>query len=248
MEPEIPDSVFLSSVQQRKARESKLGSAAKQLANELAIGDPGALFEAMEFIWSRYSVNLRSDSGIENASLVRDDLQQVAARADELAATILRLGQGSMEVLNLPGASQELWSEAEIASLPSRDPFGPACETFDRSFERGGQWIIRLRALAELAREKQRWVGAQTRKGGNKTLAPTIRKASSEDILAEDCIRFVLPYGKATQATALRLMQAIRGVEQSTPGGRTLITSTTTEACRAAIRKAYQRVVQTQGE
>ncbi|HEY3401153.1 MAG TPA: hypothetical protein VGK03_11040 [Geothrix sp.] len=248
MEPDIPDSVFLTSVQQRKSRESKLSSSAKKLAKELEIDDPGPLFEAMEFIWSRYSMNLHGDSGIENASLVRDDLQQLAARADELAATILRLGQGSVEVLNLPGAAQELWLEAEIASLPSRDPFGPACETSDRSVERGGQWIIRLRALAELAREKQRWVGAQTRKGGNKTLAPTIRKATSEDILAEDCIRFVLPYGKATQATALRMMQAIRGVEQSTSGGRTPIASATTEACRAAIRKAYQRVVQTQGE
>lgn len=248
MEPEIPDSVFLASIQNREANERKLRAAANQLAQELEIDDPDAVFDSMEFMWSRYSMDLRSESGIENASLVRDDLQLLAARADELAATMLRLGQGSVEVLNLPSSSRNLWSEAEVASLPSRDPFGPACETSDQSVERGGQWIIRLQALAKLAREKQRWVSDLTSKGGNKSLAPTIREVTPDDALAEDYIRFVLARGKANQAIAMRMMQAIKGVEHSTPGRRTSITSPTAEPCRAAIRKAYRRVVQTGGQ
>ena len=207
--------------------------------------------EALGKIQGGYRDRIIEIEGIEKAAQAKKDLLNLAKKASELEAAMFALGQGAWEVMQRRTVRQDLIPEADPFGLPDRYPRGPqptayrtekeAVEFFgydDNDF-RGGRWVIRLHALAELARVKADRIEKQAGKGGRKSFGARLH-GSPEEWLARTCQEFAEVQGCQSQSVVLRMVRAILEAEHG-KGAMTRLDGMPAEyKGRKAVRKLAQ--------
>jgi hypothetical protein len=201
--------------------------------------DAAAAKVALEKLQWDYQLCQSETEGIENATKAKGDLRKLAKMAEELAAALRELGQGALEVMNRRTVRQDLIPDAEPFNLPDGDPHEPGTlmgaseevnDAYQQEATRGGRWVIRLHALAELARVKAERIGKETHKAGRISFGVRLRGESPEDRLTLACMEFAKAHGCEGQAVVLKLVRAVLEAEH----GRG---SMTANKGRASVRK-----------
>jgi hypothetical protein len=227
---------------QERRRATVFKKTAKSIAPKLTGLDATEIETALEQIWQEFQGRLAETGDIKNASDAKEQLAVLSTKAYELSQLILNLDQGAVEIMNQGNAPQELIDYAEPFNLPNHDLcfrleiFTSVQKLNSRSNEKaaGDLWAIRLRALAKLARLKADWLGEQIASGGRKDFITRLRGLSNNEWLAQICKNFAEIHGCTTQATELKMIQAI------------LETSQDEKIKPHAGRKAIRKVAQTQ--
>lgn len=135
--------------------------------------------------------------------------------------------------------------DAEPFNLPGAIPYEPNLfeddeGRYDYEWNLGGPWIVRLRALAELASKKADHIEKITGKGGRKSFGSRLH-GSPEDWLAAACKEFAEAHGCQSQAVALKMVQAILEAEH----GKESMTRLNGKPAIHKGRKAVRKVAQT---
>lgn len=192
---------------------NQLIAASKDLAEEME-ATSGEIFTALAWMMDRFRGHRFDVLGTESAPKAKEDLRELAARADELAACIKRLGDGAFEVMTRPTLRPDLIEDAD----PMGMRIGPdgASLFFGRQFS-DSRWEKRLHALAELARAKADRIEEKVANRGRKSFGARLY-GTPEDDLANDCRRFAEAHGCTKQATALRMVQAVLKAEAGKGG------------------------------
>jgi hypothetical protein len=217
-----------------------ISKAAADLAERLGMDVP-AVIKTLEGIQLEFGRWVSETECVEKASQAKSDLRKLARKADELKAAMQALGQGAWEVMQRPTVREDLWVGADPEGLPWRDPMHFPMEIMglpreerariEEEWSNGGRWVIRLDALAELARTKADRIEKITGKGGNKNFGARLH-GSPQDWLAKTCTEFVEARGCHSQTVALKMVRAVLEAEH----GRNLKKS----SGRKAVRKMAQ--------
>lgn len=205
-------------VLERRARQARvLSKHTPGLAASLGL-TPSVVAGALADLLRHFHISQFDSAGTEHAAKAKADARQVAKKAEELTEALRALGPGAVEVMNRLTGRQDLTLDAEPFALPGSawdDPRLPPPDSdeevddYEENLRRGGRWVIRLQALAELARVSADWIEEETRKGGRASFATRLNGESSEDTLARACKEFVASHGCQSQAVVLSVMRAI---------------------------------------
>lgn len=138
-----------------------------------------------------------------------------------------------------------LLEEAEVFNFPwvipyDSDRYESDEGLHDYEWSLGGPWIIRLRALSELAITNAEQLSQITSKGGRKSLGSRIH-GSPEDWLAKSCKIFAEANGCKSQAVVLKMVQAVMEAEH----GKETMKKMDGKPSRHKGRKAVRKVAQT---
>lgn len=209
----------------RSAGEKYLRAIAKILAKKIPGADPNQLaWQMRELDPDVIGPNLERSREIESGTEAKDRLMAVSSGAEELLRAIKALGPGALEIINRKSANEALWNDAEPWDLPKwddsedwSDPSG-IIDFNDPQYEektarildewrRGGAWVVRLQALAELTEERASLVEQRITKGGKKTLDDRLH-GSRQKRLLNRCLRFLMSRG-ADPKLALPMAKAI---------------------------------------
>jgi hypothetical protein len=208
-------------------RDTVFDKAANEMAPKLEL-DAGEVRQALVVIWCRYNDRIIVTEGIEEGPKAKDDLWSLAAKAEEMASVIRRLGQYAVEAMNDQTMPQELIQAAEPFNLPDLDPYrtmfihddsDPRNQADYEKWKLGGLWVIRLESIAKLARLQADLIAKQIANGGRKSLADRVY-GKPDDWLIEACMEFAEAHGCQVQATVLKMVQAIQDVERRPKTGR----------------------------
>jgi hypothetical protein len=208
--------------------------------------DADSLRRGLDDIRFGFHVYLIQSRGIENASISREALRELAKKARELA-TFMKdsLGPGAVEVMRRRTTRKDLLPFAEPLDLPEKDRENPptlSCipveeghryssptenrstprrfvvatedenDRFQKEWRRGGRWVMRLEALAELAQMKADHMKEQASRIGRKSGA-TLLYGPPGDWLAEACREYAETHGCQKQAVAQKMYIAIMDAE-----------------------------------
>jgi hypothetical protein len=206
----------------KRLRDERLLKASKTLSGNFPSLSEEEIEAALVEIWYDYSYYWTEVERLEKASKARRDLLELAGKAEVLKSAMLALGQGAIEAMNLQTERVDLHHEGDPAGLPCRNPIcGPwptehktaeeayACYGSGCDEERGGRWVVRLHALAELARLKADKIHALAGKGGRRSSPVFRNRGSVNDWLAEACHVFAKSHGCRTQTVAVEMMRTI---------------------------------------
>ncbi|HJW73269.1 MAG TPA: hypothetical protein VJ486_10610 [Geothrix sp.] len=215
--------------------------AADSLAPELKT-DRGSVWQALNTYYENYQWQILITEGVENAKQAKLKLRRLATASDELASSMLSLGQGAIEVLCRQTLRPDLFDAAEPAGLPDPRPWGNRHGSVFLGPQVEAPWITRLKALSDLARAKADRIEALTKKGGRgKTLGTRIH-GSPEEQLAKDCGSFAEDHGCRTQAVILRMTQVIM---EAARGKKWMERKKDTKPSPDKGRKAVRKMAQT---
>jgi hypothetical protein len=109
---------------------------------------------------------------------------------------------------------------------------------------RGGRWVVRLKALAELAKQKESQIKTIAGRGGRKSFSAHQGVESATDWLAHACHGFVNAYGARTQTAALAMMRVILEIEH---GKSAIEHRTDAKPSRDVGRKAVRKAATAKG-
>lgn len=229
----------------RHRAESARAKAASEVAPALGLSADEVAAELERIGWE-YSLWCTDSEGTERGAEAKVKLIELAAAAEALESAMLALGPGAFEVMTRPTVRQDLYEEAEPWGLPDKGPDGRpthlvgASEEENRAMQeewfRGGRWVIRLHALAELARVKADRIQRQIAKGGRRSFAARLSGGSPDDRLAMKCQAFAKQHGCEDLKVVNRMVVAIREAEQGQDKGK---------APKDKRRKAVRKLAQT---
>ena len=197
--------------------EKVLTASAADLAPKMGLAQ-GQVFAALSMAHYRFNIaRLQADS--ERARIAKDALSDVAACADALTAALRALGPAAVDVLQTRTGNPKVFAEAapwELArDLVGKEPHWEVTATAEQNrqwaeeWERGGRWVIRLEALAKLARNKGRQVGAGAKGHGPAKLGAILHGSPNETLMAY-CLKFVWKHrGPDPLALALAMAHAV---------------------------------------
>lgn len=228
--------------------EKVLSQATSNLARSLAVNPDTVRLELNQlFKWYKQERRL---ADTESAAEAKDSLQKVAACADALVAALRDLGPAAKGAMTRRSADlfvyrvaepEDLLKEADPQGLPHLElldlPQSPPSELMDEKsqkweeqLKRGGRWIIRLQALATLARRRARQIQTGSINRGPKRLG-AILHGPPDEWLMNECLKFIRQ-NHGQDSLARVMAQAIKEAE------------TAVEPSRGAGRKALRRVSQ----
>ena len=137
-----------------------------------------------------------------------------------------------------------LLEDAEAFHFPWVIPYDPDASDHDDGlhdyeWSLGGPWIVRLRALAELAATNAKHLEQVTGKGGRKSLGSRL-DGSPEDWLAQACKEFAGAHGCKSQAVVLKMVQAVMEAERGKEAMKKMNGRRSKDKGRKAVRKLAQ--------
>ena len=192
-------------------RERVYAKAAALIAPKLASQEPDAVIKTMENLEYQFMAYQTEADSVEPAAKAKRDLIALAKKADELAALMLSLGAGAVGVMQRRTVRLDLYPYAEPELLPETNPmYSPQSDEEFHDWQAGGRWVIRLNALAELARVKAERIARQTSKGGRVSFSARLGQEPPEEWLARACAEYAAAHGCHTQAVPLRMVRAIQ--------------------------------------
>ena len=195
--------------------EKVLTEAAENIAPKMDVA-PGQVFAALKSAHYRFRVaSLQADT--ERAKIAKDALLDVAVFADALTAVLRALGPAAVDVLQTRTGDPKVFAEAapwELArDLVDKEPPWDVMATAEQNrqwaeeWERGGRWVIRLEALAKLARNKSRQVAAGAKGHGPARLGAILHGSPNETLMAY-CLKFVRKH-RGPDSVALAMAHAV---------------------------------------
>lgn len=215
-------------------RVSVYGKAAALIAPNLDGVNAADVVKAMENLEFSFSMERIDSESVEPAPKARKGLLNLAKKADDLAEAIKGLGCGAVAVMQRHTVRTDLYRDARPDLLPENNPrYSPQSDEEAEVWMAGGGWVIRLRALAELARVKAARIACQGAKGGRISFAARLGQDAPEEWLARACNGYLRANGCDSQAVSLKMVRAILEADN----GKKL---TSPHTGRKAVRKVAQ--------
>lgn len=211
--PGLTDFLARCEAEERR-KDAVLQEAAGRLAPMIPDMDPKRLRSDMASLHPFFGIPLEdTPDGIEAASVAKENLEEVAAAARLLASRLKALGPGAITVMHrCLGPSSEERHEADLGSLPDTTPSYMDQAEYDE-WQRGGAWVVRLEALAEVASHGARRIGKRFPKGcGRRTLGQAIH-GSPRKALVESCAEYLTEHGADLRKSLLLMAGALHEVK-----------------------------------
>jgi hypothetical protein len=218
----MPDKELSRVQREQDGRYAVFRRAAEKLARSIPGQTVESLVETMDEIY--FSSSRKFEPFIEDGSIAASALANLADATDALKQAMEALGAGALTVLNRSNAPSSLRDDADAHELPLAENAPPDCSPEELlMWQRGGKWIVRLHALAELARQESDHVRSVIRSGSQKVFHRALADTEQRRIIRA-CILSLRGWG-APDGLALTMARAIQEVstgEKPTKGwGRT---------------------------
>ncbi len=205
---------------ERKTRVQIFHRAALYLAPKMSVADLEILKNGLEAIWEEFRRITTEYEKIQSGEAVKDNLVKLSQKADELGDFISKLDLGTVEILNSAPITNHLLEYAAPQSLPNHDhqttiklsSSNNEHLKYCNEMAAGGLWYIRLKCLAELARQKTYMIDDLTVNRGNVTLAARLH-GSLSDALARACWEFAEVHGCRKKIVAAVIYRTIMEAE-----------------------------------
>ena len=237
--PGMPKEAYERMDRLDRFRKSVYAKAAAEIVSKLDEVDASAVVDDMEYMECSFTLYKWDSESVEAAAQAKRDLLTLSKKADELANLVKALGLGAVAVMKRRTVRPDLYQDAEPELLPENHPgYTPQSDEEAEEWMAGGRWVIRLRALAELAKVKAERIARQTAKGGRISFSTRLGQEPPEEWLARACKEYVEARGCHSQAVILKMVQAIQAVFQGEKGKKP-------SAGRAFVRKVVQTQVKT---